>query len=115
LQRLQLVRAGIPEPALNVRVTDPAGKLIAMPDLSWPKYRVLLEYEGDGHRTSRGKFLSDITRGEDYADGDWFSMRSHAGYVFGDPNVLIRRVARRLAERGWKSPIQLRQVAAARR
>jgi hypothetical protein len=39
LQRLQLVRAGIPEPALNVRVTDPAGKLIAMPDLSWPKYR----------------------------------------------------------------------------
>lgn len=115
LQRLQLVRAGIPEPALNIRVEDRSGKLISMADLSWPDFRVLLEYEGDGHRTSRGKFLSDMTRGENYADGDWFPMRSHAGYVFGDPNELTRRVARRLGERGWRPPGELRHVAAARR
>ena len=115
LQRLQLVRAGVPEPALNVRVEDRAGRLISMADLSWPEYRVLLEYEGDGHRTSRTKFLSDMTRGENYADGGWFPMRSHAGYVFGNPNELTRRVARRLSERGWRAPTQLRHVAAARR
>lgn len=115
LQRLQLVRAGVPEPELNVRVEDRFGKLISMGDLVWRRYRTVLEYEGDGHRTSRTKFRSDITRGENYADGDWFSMRSHADDVFGDPNDLIRRVARRLSAQGWQSAHELRQVAAARR
>ena len=115
LQRLQLVRAGLPEPELNVRVQDRRGRLISMADLVWREYRTLIEYEGDGHRTSRTKFRSDITRGERYADGDWFPMRSHAGDVFGDPNDLIRRVSRRLRSRGWDSRGELRQVAAARR
>lgn len=114
LQRLQLVQAGLPEPQLNVRVEDLSGRLIAMADLAWPRYRLVLEYEGDLHRASKAKFRSDITRGEQYRDGGWYPMRSHAGDVFGDPNDLIGRVARRLRERGWQPARELRQVAAAR-
>lgn len=116
LQRLQLMRAGIPEPQLNVIVTDLLGSQIAMADAVWDEFRTLVEYEGDGHRTSRGKFRSDITRIERYADGEWFALRSHAGDVFGDPNPFIGRLWRRLVARGWhprrREP---RHIAPARR
>lgn len=115
LLRLMLVRAGIPEPHLNLTVCDRAGAAIAMADLCWPDYRVLVEYEGDGHRTSRTKFRSDITRIEKYADGDWFGMRASADDVFVDPNPFIGRVARRLVARGWRPRrTELRHIAAAR-
>jgi hypothetical protein len=112
LLRLLLVRAGFPEPALNLEVTDARGRPIAMADLCWPEYRVLVEYEGDGHRTSRGKFRSDITRGERYQDGGWFQLRASADDVFGDANPFAQRLARRLRERGWHpARAELRRVA----
>ncbi|MBX3093434.1 MAG: hypothetical protein KF680_02665 [Cryobacterium sp.] len=115
LLRLMLVRAGIPEPRLNLTVCDRSGAAIAMADLCWPDYRVLIEYEGDGHRTSRAKFRSDITRIEKYADGDWFGMRASADDVFVDPNPFAGRIARRLAAQGWRSRrTELRHIAAAR-
>lgn len=101
LMRLILIRAGFPEPQLNMVVTDARGHSIAMADLSWPKYRVLIEYEGDIHRVSRGKFTRDITRGERYADGGWFQLRASSVDVFDDPNPFLARLARRLRERGW--------------
>ena len=116
LLRLILVRAGIPEPALNLEVPDASGRPIAMADLCWQEYRVLVEYEGDIHRVSRGKFRSDITRGERYQDGGWFQLRASADDVFGDPNPFTRRLARRLMERGWHpDAAELRPVAGARR
>jgi hypothetical protein len=116
LLRLILVRAGFPEPVLNLEVTDASGRPIAMADLCWPEYRVLVEYEGDGHRMSRGKFRSDITRGERYQDGGWFQLRASADDVFRDPNPFAGRLARRLRERGWHPAVaELRPVAGARR
>jgi very-short-patch-repair endonuclease len=76
---------------------------------------VLVEYEGDGHRTSRGKFRSDITRVEEYADGGWFALRAQADDVFADPNPFLGRLGRRLERRGWRNPRELRQVVGARR
>jgi len=112
--RLQLVRAGLPEPELNREVLDDAGVAIARPDLLWPAFRTLIEYESDLHRVSKGKFRSDITRFERYADADWSSLRAHADDVFGDPNPFVTRVARRLSSRGWEARVRLRRVHAAR-
>lgn len=116
LQRLQLVKAGIPEPELNVTVTDRSGNDIAMADEVWVEFRTIVEYEGDYHRTSRGKFRRDITRVERFADGDWFALRSHADDVFRDPNPFVGRLWRRLVARGWSpSRREPRHVVAARR
>jgi len=116
IHRLQLVRAGLPEPDLNVEVSDAAGNLISTADEVWPAFRTLVEYEGDWHRTSRGKFRSDITRFERYADADWSGLRAQADDVFIDPNPFIGFLWRRLEARGWAP--QLREplrVASARR
>jgi hypothetical protein len=114
LLRLQLITAGLPEPELNLELFDDNGVAIARPDLVWSRYRTLVEYEGDLHRTSKGKFRADITRFERYSDADWSSIRAHAGDVFGDPNDLIARLATRLRARGWTPPVMLRHVHAAR-
>lgn len=115
LFRLMELEAGIPEPQLNVLVFDMSGQELTTPDQSWPQFRVLLEYEGDGHR-SQAKFRSDITRYENYADGGWTVVRVHADDVFGDPNTALERLGRRLRSAGWR-PLsrELRIVAGARR
>lgn len=115
LIRLMIVAAGMPEPELNVRIEDYAGLPIATADLSWPEYRVLVEYEGDWHRTSAGKFRSDITRMEHYADAGWFGLRAHGDDLVTDPNPFLERLARRLMNRGWRPERgELRHVVAAR-
>jgi hypothetical protein len=115
LLRVLLLRVGFPEPQLNVEVTDREGRPVAIPDLSWPAFRILIEYEGDGHRTSTSTFRSDITRGERYADAAWFQLRASADDVFRDPNPFVGRLARRLKASGWRWPRRgLRSVTPAR-
>lgn len=115
LTRLMIVDAGLPEPELNMVVHDLQGDEIAMADLVWSRYRTLSEYEGDGHR-SPGKFRSDITRFERYADNDWSALRVHADDLFVNPNPYLARLERRLRSRGWTSGgVERRQIAPARR
>lgn len=102
LHRQLIMRAGIPEPELNVMVYDERGGALALADEVWPDYRVLVEYEGDHHR-ERGRFRADITRFERYADAGWGAARTHAHDVFGDPNPAIGRLWRRLVANGWRS------------
>jgi hypothetical protein len=45
--RLALVRAGLPEPLLNCPIVDDAGKAWHSPDMSYPEYRLAIEYEGE--------------------------------------------------------------------
>lgn len=116
LIRLQVVRAGVPEPRPNVTIRDQTGEHLAMTDLCWPKYRTLVEYEGDYHRSSRAKFRSDITRMEMFTDGGWSGLRAHADDVFGDPNPFVARLWRRLEQRGWHpDTVRLLWVPPARR
>jgi hypothetical protein len=114
LLRLQIQRAGLPEPAVNVPVIDRRGRRLFRPDLSWPEYRVLVEYEGDIHRLSQRRFRSDITRMEQYADAGWHGLRAVADDVFETPDVFLKRLQRRLLERGLR-PRELTHVPAATR
>jgi len=73
-------------------------------DLAWPQFGVLLEYEGDVHRTSRRRFVSDVRRCERYADEGWRAMRATRADLYDDPRELLSRVARRLRDGGWQPP-----------
>jgi len=115
LTRLMVIRAGVPEPLLNVVACAPDGTPIRMADLLWIRERVLTEYEGEDHRTARGKFRGDISKFEEYADAEWHGLRVHADDLFVDPNVFIARLWRRLVARGWEPPRKRKTVEAARR
>ena len=80
-----------------------------MPDLHWPGYRVALEYQGDHHREKK-RFRADISRLERLVDGGWLVIQVTAKELYGDPQVIVERVARRLASRGWAGRIHLRHL-----
>lgn len=96
--RLLLESAGLPEPALNLDVHDPAGRFVARIDLAYPAMRIALEYEGDIHRTDREVWMKDIRRRERVEDLGWRLVRVTASDL-RDPAALLSRVRRLLATR----------------
>ena len=107
--RLLVTRCGIPMPAINDDVYDEWGRWVAMPDLTWPEYRVALEYQGDHHRGQK-QFRDDITRLEKLIDAHWLVVQVTAAELYGDPRVIVERVAARLRSRGWRGRIDLRHL-----
>lgn len=99
--RLLLTRAGLPEPLINpaVRIGDTA----LHPDLLYPQWRVVLEYEGDGHRTDARQWRRDIWRREVFESGGWRVIRVHRDDLLTEPEAFLARVCRVLAQRQRES------------
>ncbi|WP_159606317.1 endonuclease domain-containing protein [Agromyces humi] len=104
LTRLLIVRSGLPEPELNHPVFDDMGTLLALVDLAYPKRRVGIEYEGDGHREKR-RFRADILRRERLEDLGWTIVRLTSDDISPDPPrrvaETLARIESRLRMRGW--------------
>ncbi|OII15788.1 hypothetical protein BIU97_14050 [Curtobacterium sp. MCBA15_009] len=60
--RLAIVRAGLPEPELQVDVFDEAGRFVGRVDMAYPEQRIVVEYEGDHHRTDAEQWGRDLRR-----------------------------------------------------
>lgn len=99
--RLLLTRAGLPEPLINpaVRIGDAA----LHPDLLYSQWRVVLEYEGDGHRTDARQWRRDIWRREVFESGGWRVIRVHRDDLLTEPEAFLARVCRVLAQRQRES------------
>ncbi len=95
--RVALVRAALPEPELNFRVTH-GGRLVAMVDLAYPEARTAIEYLGDHHRTDADLYRADIHRRERLASIGWNTVFITAADLAGPvPRAvpLIRAALRR--------------------
>lgn len=96
--RLFLVRNGLPEPEVNVRLHRADGRFLAESDLVYRRERVLIEYEGDGHREKR-QFRRDITRVEELQDEGWHVVRVTEDDARQHPEATVGRIRRALARR----------------
>ncbi len=76
--RLAFIRADLPEPELNQDVYDEAGEWLGRADLLWREQRVIVEYEGDQHRTDRWQWQSDIVRVRRLEAAGWRVIRMSA-------------------------------------
>ena len=63
--RLCLVLAGLPEPECNLIIGNDHGPMGRV-DLVYLAFRLIIEYEGDQHRTDRNQWNHDIDRHEDF-------------------------------------------------
>ncbi|MCI0157836.1 hypothetical protein KNO15_14145 [Leifsonia shinshuensis] len=95
--RLELVRAGLPEPSLNHDVHD-RERRIAMVDLAYPDHRLAIEYLGDHHRTDADTYREDIYRRERQAAAGWdvvfLTVDDLAGPTPRAPLIVRRAYAR---------------------
>ena len=56
--RLTLVRAGLPEPQLNINLHTDAGDFVARVDQAYPAFRVAVEYDGRQHAMDAAQFAT---------------------------------------------------------
>jgi hypothetical protein len=98
--RFRIVRAGLPQPDVNLELFDSRGQFLAMPDLSFARYKVALDYEGDHHRTDPEQWEKDIHRVPRLQDAHWHHTRISRSDL-RDSTDFLARLARNLRERGW--------------
>jgi len=106
LLRLRMLRAGLPEPSLNLAVPEAMhDSRVPIVDLAYLEYRIAMEYEGDHHRNP-DQFRRDIRRYEALQDAGWIVIRFTADDVPDDPHAgateVVDRIAARLRSRGWR-------------
>jgi hypothetical protein len=108
LMRIDLVRAGLPEPRPNFVVLDSRGRFVAMVDLGYPEYRVGIEYQSDVHREPE-RYREDVRRLERLADAGWRIVQATSDDVSADGRLrdsaaFAERVSRRLHDAGRQLP-----------
>jgi hypothetical protein len=101
LLRLAMVRAGLPEPELNVPIIDDAGTRHHEPDLSYREYRIGVEYEGEQHG-DEGQIVRDIARSERYAALGWTEVRISKRHMNPDAKAAVAKVRAALLQAGWR-------------
>jgi hypothetical protein len=99
LLRLLIVRAGLPVPALNAPVIL-QDRMTVYPDITWPEYRIALEYDGRWH-DAVGQRASDSDRHERLVDAGWIVVRIRSVELFDQPSALVARLVLRLRDRGF--------------
>lgn len=90
--RLLLMAAGLPTPRINHVVTDRFGEFVARTDFAFDEEKVVLEYQGDYHRTNKKQWRADMTRRAkiEAIDG-WRVMEINADDLH-DPAELTARI-----------------------
>jgi hypothetical protein len=96
--RLVIVRTGLPEPERNLRIHGPDGRLIAIGDLVYPRYRVVIEYEGERWHSDRWSGI-DVDRYNRLVLAGWTVIRVRRHHAAAEVAAMAREA---LALQGWR-------------
>lgn len=99
--RLLLVDAGLPEPEVNSPLFDAFGVLIRHGDLAYPEYGVLVEYNGEQHRTDSAQFTLDTEQLDRIVAAGWVHVQVVKAHL-RRPAAVALRVRNALTARGWR-------------
>jgi hypothetical protein len=102
--RLVIVFAGLPEPEVNVRLVNRYGAFMALGDLVYVRYRILIEYDGGVHREDEKQFHKDIDRLDEPMEEGWRVIRVNNSHLGVRKHALVARIRRALLDRGWTPP-----------
>ncbi len=93
--RVILAEAGAPAVRVNHVVTDLHGEFVARTDLVVEEWNLILEYQGDYHRTTKGQWRADMTRRSTLESLGRRVMELNADDL-RDPSELMQRIRRRV-------------------
>lgn len=99
--RLLVIRAGLPEPDVNLKKFSADGSYLGKPDLSYEGAKLALEFQGDHHRLDRETWRRDLRRRERFEDAGWRVVLVSDDDLVGSAAVeLISRVRAHLRRSG---------------
>jgi len=97
--RLDAAAAGLPAPELDGEIRDARGRLLGISEFVYRPWRVVVEVEGDHHRTSRAQWHRDLDKYAAYAAEGWEVVRVTSRHIRSGSAVRLLRdaLARRAA------------------
>jgi hypothetical protein len=101
LLRLAIVGAGLPEPELNVPIISADGARHHEPDLSYRRYRIGIEYEGE-HHGDEAQIVRDIARSEKYRVLGWTEVRISKRHMLNEAKPALSKIRTALIQAGWR-------------
>lgn len=93
LLRLVMVASGIPELPLQVDVHDAQGRWIGRFDMVELQRRVIVEYDGEQHRTNDEQYARDARRIDAAQDAGFRVLRFRRADVTRTPRATAERIA----------------------
>jgi hypothetical protein len=91
--RLAIIRAGLPEPEVNAAILDEHGDFVAFGDLVFHASRVVVEFDGDHHRSDADQYFADIDRHWSIQRMGWHVVRINRSHLIGDAGEAVARVS----------------------
>lgn len=104
LLRMLIVLAGLPEPVVNHKIYWSDGQVRWRFDLSYPDYRLVIEYDGQQHRDQRDQWSIDIDRREWLDHNDWRIVVVIAKGIYRTPATTLQRVIQAMRDCGMAVP-----------
>lgn len=99
--RLDAEDARLPEPELDVEIFDARGRRVGISEFVYRQYNVVVEIEGDHHRSSKHQWNRDLQKYRDYASAGWEVVRLTA-HDIRTQRTAARIVREVLVRRGWR-------------
>jgi hypothetical protein len=96
--RLIIVAAGLPEPLVNFVITNGYGAFLALADLAYPAFRIMIEYDGAHHFEDSKQFHRDVDRLDAVMAESWRVVRFNKSHSRA---TIIARLQDALRARGW--------------
>lgn len=101
--RIDAAAEGLPEPDLDVEIFDSRGHRIGITEIVYREFGVLVEVEGDHHRTSRTQWNRDIEKYARYVAAGWEVVRLTSAHIRGARPRAAAMVRDALVRHGWQS------------
>ena len=102
--RMLMVLAGLPEPTVNHQIHCADGRVRFRFDLSFPEFRLIIEYDGRQHADNDSQWGSDIGRREWLDHNDWRIVVIVAKHIYRTPALTLSRICSAMRDRGMEVP-----------
>lgn len=109
LVRLLIVFARLPEPELNVWITDADGRRVARADMLYASFNVIVEYDGWQHERDSMQRQRDRERRE-VLEALGYRLIVITDADLRDPATIPQRVFNALVQRGYTGPAPVTSV-----
>ena len=103
--RMLLVLAGLPEPVVNHVEYDDTGQWLRRFDLSYPEYRLAIEYDGRQHAENQRQWEHDVDRRDGLDHDDWRLVVVLARGIYREPAATLSRVTGAMQARGMRAAV----------
>jgi hypothetical protein len=98
--RMLLILAGLPEPTVNLIIRNPDGSWRMRFDLSYPGFKLIIEYDGRQHSANSAQWRRDLSRREELDRLGWRLIVITYEDLRDEPEAVLHRVQEALIERG---------------